>query len=54
MEVQSKLRNAIDANGEVGHLTTAGAITCEVERAENDQYGNRWSLGGNGSFAGSV
>ena len=28
------------ANGEVGPLTTAGAFTYEVEKAENDQYGN--------------
>ena len=34
-------RNAINANGEAGHLTTTGALTYEVEKAENDQYGNR-------------
>ena len=44
MEVQSKLRNAIDANGEVGHLTTTGAFTCDVEKTENDQYGNRVTI----------
>ena len=28
------------ANGEVGPLTTAGTFRYEVEKAENDQYGN--------------
>ena len=36
-----RLRNAINANGEAGHPTTTGAFTCEVEKAENDHYGNR-------------
>ena len=39
-----KLRNAINANGEAGHLTTTGALTYEVEKAENDQYGNRVTI----------
>ena len=34
------LRSVEFANEEVGPLTTAGAFTCEVEKAENDQYGN--------------
>ena len=32
--------SVVFANGEVGPLTTAGALTYEVEKAENDQYGN--------------
>ena len=39
-----KSRNAINANGEAGHLTITGAFTCEVENAENDQYGNRVTI----------
>ena len=34
------LRSVEFANEEVGPLTTAGAFTCEVEKTENDQYGN--------------
>ena len=34
------LRSVVFANSEVGPLTTAGAFTCRVEKAENDQYGN--------------
>ena len=34
------LRSVEFANEEVGPLTTAGAFTCEVAKAENDQYGN--------------
>ena len=32
--------SVVFANGEVGPLTTAGALTYEVEKAENDEYGN--------------
>ena len=32
--------SVVSANAEVGPLRTAGAFTCEVEKAENDQYGN--------------
>jgi anti-sigma B factor antagonist len=32
--------SVVFANREVEPLTTAGAFTYEVERAENDQYGN--------------
>lgn len=32
--------SVVFANEEVGPLRTAGAFTCEVEKAENDQYGN--------------
>jgi anti-sigma B factor antagonist len=39
-----KSRNAINANGEAGQLTTTGAFTFEVENAENDQYGNRVTI----------
>ena len=32
--------SVVFANGEVGPLTTAGTFRYEVEKAENDQYGN--------------
>ena len=32
--------SVVFANEEVGPLRTAGAFTCEVEKAANDQYGN--------------
>jgi len=32
--------SVVSANEEVGPLRTAGAFTCRVEKAENDQYGN--------------
>ena len=32
--------SVVFANGEVGPLTTAGTFMYEVEKAENDQYGN--------------
>jgi len=34
------LRSVVFANREVRPLTTAGALTYEVEKAENDEYGN--------------
>ena len=34
------LRSVVFPNGEEGPLTTAGALTYEVEKAENDPYGN--------------
>ena len=34
------LPSVVFANGELGPLRTAGAFTCKVEMAENDQYGN--------------
>jgi hypothetical protein len=34
------LRSVVFANGKVGRLTTAGVLTYEVEKAENEQYGN--------------
>jgi hypothetical protein len=36
-----KSESVVFASGEVGPLTTAGTFRYEVEKAENDQYGNR-------------
>ena len=35
-----KSESVVFASGEVGPLTTAGTFRYEVEKAENDQYGN--------------
>jgi anti-sigma B factor antagonist len=35
-----ELRSVVFANRKVGLLTATGGFTCEVEKAENDQYGN--------------